>query len=146
MRQARISIDASGTGFALSISGIPVYACDECRSSLQFADYGETVDAVITAVISVLDRLAPTGYGSPTHTPRQCNRCRENLPREMDGSRAHFADSIPLGPGGVMIGVKYFGNALTCPHCGTRHPYVTPVTFHEIADSIRRAATLYERT
>ncbi len=145
MRQSRAVIDASGPGFALTISGVPVFACDECRTSLHLHETGPGVNDIIAAVMDALDKLGANSLGTPMHVPNQCRKCKTTLPREIDKSRAHFAMSSPMGPGGAIIGIQYYGNALTCPKCGQKHPHLSPVVYHNITDSIYKASAIYMR-
>jgi hypothetical protein len=144
LRRATVSLQGSGTGFSLTISGIPVYACDGCGTSLVFYDDWRTVDEIVTAVIDALDSLAPAAFGSP-HTSRQCAKCKTNLPREIDKRKARFTANARMQPTGELIGVVFQGDSLTCPTCARRYPCITPATYHEIAQTVRRAASLYAR-
>jgi len=145
LRRATVSLQGSGTGFSLTVSGIPVYACDGCGTSLVFYEEWRTVDEIVTAVIEALDSLAPGSFGSPLHSSRQCVKCKANLPREIDKRKARFTASARMQPDGNLIGIQYQGDSLTCPTCARRYPYITPVTYHEIAQTIRRAASFYLR-
>ena len=143
MRQSRISIDASGPGFTVTITGIQVFACDTCRTSLRLIETGPGVHDIATTVMNALDRFTPIGLGSPMTTPCQCRKCKSEMSIQIDEARGYFKGNAPLKPGDVTIGVIYHGDAITCPSCGERHPHLPATTYHELANSIERAASIY---
>jgi len=143
MRKSSTSLSASGSSYSLAVSGVPVYSCDNCSSSLVLADGHNTVTELTTTIINALDTLAPIGFNVPMGSPRQCRYCRADLPKEIDPNKAHFTASARLEPSGEVIGVEYYGDALSCPKCGRKHPFITGGTCHEIAREIQLAASHY---
>jgi len=143
MRHSIISLDASGPGFTVTISGIQVFGCDTCRTSLKFLDVGPDAHDIATAVMNALDKLTPIGLGSPMYAACQCRRCKNEMQIEVDSTRSYFNGNTPLRPGDVTIGVMYHGNSITCPSCGQKHPYLPATTYQALADAINRAATPY---
>jgi len=143
MKKTSVSLNASGDGYSLTVSGVPVYSCHNCGTSLSLADSTNTVRELVTTIIHALDTLAPIGYDNTMGSPRQCRHCRALLPKERDRSRAHFTASARLEPGREVIGVEYYGDALTCPDCGRRHPCVNSAVCHKISTEIQRAASYY---
>ena len=143
MRKASISVDASGSGFSLTVTGVPAYACDNCATPLRLADGVNSVREITTAIISALDTLTPIGTGFPMHGSRQCRECKAVLPNQIDKIRAHFKANAKMEPGKEIIGIIFYGDALTCPRCARKHPYLISSVYHQISDAIRRATTYY---
>jgi len=144
LRVSKISLDTRGKEFSLTISGIPVYACDKCGQSLHYHENGPLPEDIVTAVLNALDKLTPSSYGAPVHTPNQCRECRGNLTNGKV-KIAPLQTSEPLRKGIHVLVVGYKGPVVECPTCGIRHPILTPVTCHEINEGVHRDGAIYAR-
>ena len=143
MRTSKISIDTSGSNFKLTLSGIPVYACDNCRSSLHFIERGPSPEDVAAAALKALDRLTPSLYGSPLHSPNQCSKCRADLVKSGERKDGIVQTSERLEKSTHVLVVRFHGPVVECPDCGTVHPVLSPVMYHEVFAGIRKDGAIY---
>jgi len=144
LSQSQVSLDASGSGFTLIVTGIPVFSCLTCGSPLVADEIGEACpDAIVLAVVNALESLAVENRSDPLQTSLHCRVCKTRLPHKSTGARANFRANFPLYPGGALIGVEYYGEAIACPRCGVNHPCLSPLLYHQIRDSIMRALAFY---
>jgi len=143
MRMSKISIDTSGSNFKLTLSGIPVYACDNCRSSLHFLERGPSPEDIAATALTALDRLTPSLFGAPIHTPNQCCKCRADLAMSAKLEVGIVQTSERLDKGTHVLVVRYRGPVVACPNCGTVHPVISPVTYHEVFAGIRKDGAIY---
>jgi hypothetical protein len=142
--RTHIELNASGSGFTLTLTNVPVEGCRHCMTDLMMSHYGDySVDAVILAAINALETLAPVQEGELKYLTTHCRVCKGKIPNVPDENRATFKANAGIGRTREVLGVDYYGDAISCPKCGTRHPNLTPVIYHKIKDSIARSAALY---
>ena len=142
--ETRIVLDASGPGFRMTISGVPVYSCVQCLTPLRLDEHvGPGVQDIAAAAMSGLEQVAPIGRGEPKNLSFHCRECNTKLADTADETRAHFLVNAPLKPGGQVIGIEYYGDAVTCPRCAIRHPWLGAVLYHQVLDSVTLAASHY---
>lgn len=144
MLETRVVLDASGPGFRLTLSGIPVYSCVQCLTSLRLDEHvGPSLTDIAAAAMSGLETVSPIARGEPKDLTFHCRECNTRMPDKADETRAHFMVNAPLRLGGHLVGIEYYGDAVTCPSCKVRHPWLPAILYHNVLDSVTRAASHY---
>jgi len=142
--QTHAVLEASGHGYTLTVTGVPVSTCRRCRTSQMISEYGElNLDAIISATVTALETLAPHNEGEQKYLTQHCRNCRTKLPDSVDPVRAHFRANAAIGTTSELVGVDYYGSAFTCPSCLLKHPHLPSPLYHKIKDSVTRAAQHY---
>jgi hypothetical protein len=141
-----VELNASGSGYTLTLTGVPVYSCRRCRTSLMIDEFGELgLDSIVVATVNALETLGPEAQGEPRYLSFHCRSCRATLPKVDDPVRSHFRSNAVLGTTGKLIGVDFYGAAFSCPRCHTTHPHLPSPLYHKIKDAVTRAARFYQR-
>jgi hypothetical protein len=142
-----VRIEASGAGYSLGVSGIPVFYCHKCDPSYLIPESGGPgLQDIITGVLTALESVSPRRMGGPGYPSLHCRKCGTRLPDATDRVKGHFRERAAIGPGSELIGVDYLGGAITCPRCGLKHPHLPATLYHQIRDSLTTAAQFYVRT
>jgi len=143
LQQSMVELDASGHGYSLRITGVPVFSCEHCGYNLIINENIAGVNDIVAAAMSALDNLGPISLGTPRATPSHCRSCRAQLPSEIDSVPGTFISNHRIGSTSYTIGVSFRGESLTCQSCGKKHPHLPSVLYHEVSRSITRAASHY---
>ena len=144
MAESVVELEASGSGYALTLTGVPVASCRHCRTLLTIDEYGQAgLDSLIIATGEALETLAPIAQGELKYLSMHCRKCGAVLSKKLDTDRGRFRASTQLGTTGLLIGVEYYGSSLTCPKCGIRHPHLPSPLYHSVRDSLTRAVSHY---
>jgi ribosomal protein L40E len=139
-----IKLDGSASGYTLAVSGVPAVGCRDCGTQLMMSYSGTLgLDAIILAIINALESIAPVPAADTRGQVYHCRHCKARLPDSVDRHRAHFSASAGIGRTSEIIGIEYFGDAITCPSCATKHPHLPSTLYHKIKDSVSRAAEFY---
>jgi hypothetical protein len=139
-----IELDASGSGYTLSLTGVPAASCRHCRTTLTISETGEMgLDSLIVATVEALETLAPIAQGELRFLSMHCRKCMSALPKKPDKDRGRFRANAYLGTTGTLLGVEYYGQSFTCPKCMVKHPHLPSPLYHKVKDSLTRAARNY---
>lgn len=144
MRLNKIELDASGAGYTLMLSGIPVHCCDNCHTSPKLEESeGIGVDEIVSATMSALETLSASAWGQAPGVSFQCLKCRAKLPDVPDADRAYFKANAPMGSRKDILGVMYHGDSLTCGKCSKKHTTLPPALYHKIRAEIAESISHY---
>ena len=137
-------MEAHGRGYLLTIHGVPVVRCGKCRTSYEMTEYGPlNLDSIYVAVITALEFTSPKTMGSPHDVLLCCRHCGMKLPVSLDTKRAVYSASTKLGLTGWTISIEYTGASYSCVRCLQKHLHLPSSMYHNIRDSLTRAAQLY---